>query len=40
MTKILKKRIYTKTKKNMLTELDNYPDVLLTNEVIRFLTHP
>lgn len=37
MTKILKKRIYTKTKKDMLTELDNYPDVLLTDEVMKVL---
>ena len=37
MTKILKKRIYTKTRKDMLTELDTYPDVLLTDEVMKIL---
>lgn len=37
MAKLLKQKIYNKAKKDMLNELDNYPDVLLTEEVMKIL---
>lgn len=37
MSKKAKPLIYNKTRKDILAELDNYPDVLLTEELMKIL---
>ena len=37
MSKKAKPLIFNKSKRDILTELDNYPDVLLTEEVMKIL---